>query len=647
MIMIFPSSIHKKSTALVTFLIYSLILLLFIFHCSLSQAQSTLTDSTKISYSFFQADSIAAAGEIIPDTLPGNIHFYDPVTYNYQAYAVQGNIGRAVRNLIPSFQLYPGFDAGFNTFKPYCFNPDDIALFRHYFPFTNIHYVMGGKKEQLFDITHSQNLGSRFIASARLRIINSPGSYQHQKSDISSLIFTGQYHSKNQKYEANISFCQNILKIQENGGITSDSTFENNQEPDRRVIPVNLLSAQNRIRESSVVAGQRYQFVSDSLLKRNKWLAYMPLSLMHTTRYTEYSRVYDEPDNTNDFYPFPPLDTSITQDELLYHQLNNKLLLVNPGYKYLKYAAGFVHQDIFIRDERNEARYGQLASYFELLLKLPYNIDLNAKMMRWFGGYNEGDNFSGADLNKIFYRSGKPLARLSLWGRTSETMPEWTQMHYHSNLINWENKFNTQLSNSAGVKFFFKNLELGYQTHSIENYIYNEKATSIPQQLTTDLNITQFYVQLKVRLWKIMLDNRYDYQKVDKIQYLHLPQYITRHSVYFDFNLFKGALILQPGFSVYWQSMYYADAYMPLTSAYYLQNSTLVNDQFYADFFINMKVSRARIFLKYQHLNSNFGTYDYYQVPHYPVQDAAIRFGVYWLLRDLPDRDKKFTLEEK
>ncbi len=632
-----------------SFLPFSLTSSFFILISSflLAQPQLSPRDSTKIFYSFLNTDSTPAQYSYPLDTVLDNIHYYDPAQKNFNACSSQGNIGRAVHNLIPSFESAKGFDVGIHSFDLYKYDPDLIKLYRQYYPFTRLHYVMGGKKEQFLEVVHSQNLGKLFSLTANLRIINSPGSYQHQKSDISNLIVTGQYFSRNNRYQANLNLCQNILKIQENGGIINDSVFENNQEPDRRVISVMLNEAQNRIRETSLVAGQKYCLFKDSMLTSAKWLTYFPRQLVHSLRYTECSYVYEEPGTATDFYPFPPLDSSITQDELLYKQLNNKLLLTNLDQRPLQYAVGLKHERIFIRDERNESRYSQFSALFDAKIGLPWHLNFRIHAEKYYGGYNEGDYNYEMRISKQFSVKNHSSGTISLWNRTSETHPSWIQSHYHSNLMNWEKSFNSVYINTLGVEIHYKTFEAGFRQHSMKDFIINDKYTSIPAQLTDKVNVMQFYIQLRLKLWKIVLDNRYDYQKVDKIQYLHIPQYITRHSVYFDFNLFNKALILQPGLSFYWQSAYYADAYMPPTLSYYLQSTTKINDQFFADAFINLKVGRARIFLKYQHFNSAFGPYNYYLVPHYPVQDAAIRFGVCWLMRDLPDKDKKFEVTEK
>jgi len=45
-------------------------------------------------------------------------------------------------------------------------------------------------------------------------------------------------------------------------------------------------------------------------------------------------------------------------------------------------------------------------------------------------------------------------------------------------------------------------------------------------------------------------------------------------------------------------------------------------------------LKRFKFFLKYQHMNSLFSPKRYYTVPHYPMGDAALKFGISWAFYD-------------
>ena len=125
--------------------------------------------------------------------------------------------------------------------------------------------------------------------------------------------------------------------------------------------------------------------------------------------------------------------------------------------------------------------------------------------------------------------------------------------------------------------------------------------------------------------------NSFIFQYGFKSNALHLPLIADNFLLYAEFNIFKKALRTQIGFDLFYNTSYYADAYMPVTRTCYLQNDVKIGNYLYGDVFLSLLIKRARIFLKYQHVNSGLMGYKYYSVPHYPMQDRALKFGVSWM----------------
>ncbi|MEI6822553.1 MAG: putative porin [Bacteroidota bacterium] len=67
---------------------------------------------------------------------------------------------------------------------------------------------------------------------------------------------------------------------------------------------------------------------------------------------------------------------------------------------------------------------------------------------------------------------------------------------------------------------------------------------------------------------------------------------------------------------------------------FYTQDQIKTGNYLYCDLFINLQIKRANVFLKYQHLNKGFTNYNYYVMPHYPAQDAALKIGIQWRFWD-------------
>jgi hypothetical protein len=134
------------------------------------------------------------------------------------------------------------------------------------------------------------------------------------------------------------------------------------------------------------------------------------------------------------------------------------------------------------------------------------------------------------------------------------------------------------------------------------------------------------------RFGKWSFDNRVVYQKVlvgDTV--IRLPEFIFNHSFYYNGVFFKGALLSQFGLDIFYNSSYYADAYVPGIREFHLQNNQKIGDYPYVDVFLNFKIKRVRFFLMYQHVTMGLFGYRYYTTPYYPMQDRALKFGLSWI----------------
>ncbi len=604
-------------------------------------------DSSRVSSYYFYSDSLEPSSPLPYDTLLEGVQQYDPILKQETAFAHLGNTGLAHKSLLPQYLPNADFDPGIHIYDQYLFHTRQIQYFHHYYPFTDIHYVMGRKKEQFLELIHSQNIGNLFTAQARVRIINSPGFYTRQKSEVSNLLFSAVYQSKNQRYKASGGIIQNTMKLQQNGGITSDSVFENNQEADRRVIPVNLPAAQDRLRETSGFVWQEYLLVKDENKPPSTLNRYLPLLLRHSLYYTDYTLVYEDPFGLSAIYPFYPVDSIHTQDRLSTRGWNTRIAAGNPDTLWLHYSLGMGYENKEVANGTIKDHYRQWTSFWKLNLRLPMHFNGQIASGNTYGGYQDKDYYVESQLAKSFFSGKKHRLTLTLQHRYSVETPSWVQQHYQSNLISWNKNLIQQKIQFLGASFRISKLQAGYQQYRLEHLVVNLAGTSEPWQVSEPITLQRFFVELPLRYRGMGFISHLDYQAADKDTYLHLPKWILRHSLYGNLRLFKGALSLQPGVDLYYQSGYYADLYLPSTHSFYLQYDQKLNDQVYADFFINMKIGQARIFVKYQHFNAFMGNSAYYQVPHYPVQDAAFKFGINWLLRDGPDREKKFEDKEE
>ena len=130
---------------------------------------------------------------------------------------------------------------------------------------------------------------------------------------------------------------------------------------------------------------------------------------------------------------------------------------------------------------------------------------------------------------------------------------------------------------------------------------------------------------------KFALDNSLVYQNVTQDEnFLNVPEFLSRNSIYYSNIVLKGALFFQTGLSVKYFSKYYSNEYNPLISSFHIQNDKKIGGFPLIDIFVNAKIKQTRLFLKGEHFNSNFTGNNFYSSPSYPYRDFIIRFVLVW-----------------
>ena len=115
---------------------------------------------------------------------------------------------------------------------------------------------------------------------------------------------------------------------------------------------------------------------------------------------------------------------------------------------------------------------------------------------------------------------------------------------------------------------------------------------------------------------------------------LSIPKWFANVQLAYENQLFKGNMLTQMGFDMYYRSSYNAMNYDPAIQQYYIQNG-FVNESFpLVDFFFNGKFKRGRFFFKYHNLVQAFTGKGYLITPNYPGQKNIMDFGFDLILFD-------------
>jgi hypothetical protein len=90
----------------------------------------------------------------------------------------------------------------------------------------------------------------------------------------------------------------------------------------------------------------------------------------------------------------------------------------------------------------------------------------------------------------------------------------------------------------------------------------------------------------------------------------------------------------QIGVDTRYNTKYYADAFSPATSLFYLQTEKKIGDYPYIDVYASLKLKRTRAYFKLINVGSKIFKDEFFTALHYPMNKMTFRLGVDWKFFD-------------
>lgn len=506
---------------------------------------------------------------------------------------------------------------------PYKFSDRTIKYYKLNKRFTEITYLVGAKKEQLLNVAYAQNLMKGWSAGLDFRRAGSEGFFRRQVFYQSSFDLFTHYQSPNERYNLYAYYLRNRLEQQENGGV-------NNFDPTENTVaqPTYLTEAENDQTDKEFLLRQSYELhrhVTDSVkTERNIF------SISHTLRYEARGNSYFETP-VDSFYKFNYFDSLSTYDSTWYQRWNNELVLGysndTSGTLSASLSAG---HEYFIYKYGNPAKafiFGEKENFYSCAA-LHWNQKRNhleGKMCMYYkdysGDYDATLLYSRILLNdkwKIFVHADRSISH-----------PDVTDQRRYSNHFIWFNSFAPFTSQKAEAGFGTTNgkLLLSASYFQFEDLIYYD-STSTPKQLTGTISYYRLKLQKTLTWRNWIFENIVEYQKADNENVIHLPDWMTGHSLCYEKYFFHNALFGRVGMDARYVSSYYADRYMPALQEFYLQYSQKTGGYVFADFFITFRIKAARFFIKMENLFNGVAPSPQFYRPDYPLTPRCLRFGL-------------------
>ena len=154
-----------------------------------------------------------------------------------------------------------------------------------------------------------------------------------------------------------------------------------------------------------------------------------------------------------------------------------------------------------------------------------------------------------------------------------------------------------------------------------------------PIQSNKTLNVLSAQLTQQINLRKWHLQSRLLIQQVNDESQIRLPLIQYQESIYRE-GLISKTTPWRFGLDVIGCTDFRANAYQTQSGLFYLQDTFKNKGLIQANFYVSVKVRRARIFAMMENVNAGINGMNAYVIPYYPLPDRLLKLGFNWVFFD-------------
>lgn len=653
-------------------------------------------DSTFVTYNAFQFDSIYLNASKVIDTTTFHTAIHEVLERENTIYSTLSNTGLAHKSMRFNYLHQVGFDMTLPTFSAIMQNESSLVTYMSVLPYSEIRYVMTtADKEQHLNVKFGRQFSPRLFVSFAFNSDFSPGVFKNSRTLNNYFWLNAHYFTENKRYGISAYYYRNKLEMGENGGIVNDESYISHTETDNSVINVNLSSATNFVvssgigfehyfnllpqktvvtkQETNPIENDSITTISlpndslsmdtlsidtlsidsiknienhDVVIQETKVRKFTLGRIYHSFSYLNNKLYYNESSPTVAFYqPFDTLlDVTKSTDTTLVRAIRNTLKWNSLGYQkynddipfylYAGLSHGFYkvkHFDYLKGETVLSRNYQQLSVNGGIIVNLFKSTRITGHGELITLGYQIGDFDLRGQWKQFIGTTSKNWGYATFDAEIKRQSANWFEERYSSNHFRWENDFKAATYLTFNLKYNYKTYCIGVRQTSIANLIYFG-TDARPAQNDGMFSIREAYFSFYQNLWRFEFEGFASLQKSSNEEVMHLPLLQGRLRIGYSQPIFRKAATLHPCITVRYFTKFYADAYMPATRVFYLQNEVQIGNFPFIDLSLAIKVKKAHIYLVYSNMFLLTGNYNSFIAPHYPMRDSRFFIGVNWRL---------------
>jgi hypothetical protein len=623
--------------------IFSIIVLLLLtvkVDASPADSSSTMKPvKTNISYLYEKDFIYGNPAHYTIDTSVAYVHHVNPALdlhYNYL-----GTEGSANEPQIFDYKLNLYTFISNRSYDLHMLTVDSIRFFRTNKRFSEIQYHNGNFKEQRIAFIHTQNITKNWNAGFQFDRQGVKDFMNYSNTFRSRFALYTWYASPDRKYNLFAAAIWNNIKNGVNGGLSSDSLFDNTNVSNLGIkgLAYQISEASENTRRRNISIDQYYDLGKINKDTLGNIISRSPairLNYKFDFERKTYAYIDESPDSSfySDFYY-----GASTYDSLHSDEIKNRFAIQLPADTMYtsaflrKWSSGIYAEDSHVNyGQRNDSSWNNISVGANIFFKAdtasPEFFINSSYVVNGFDVGNYIAEFHGYTPHLKIGRLGVQL----FYGLTS---PDLIYRLYDGNNFRWRNNFSSVKTAKGNIsyglyKYSFR-IEAGRTI--IDNYVYINVA-QFPEQYSKSISIDQIKIikNFKYRSWHF--DNLFVIQNSDHDDIIPLSSIVSEQSLYYQKPYFNKALFVAFGASLSYNSEYFANAFNPATATFELQKEKKTGGYPRLDLFINARIKTASIFLKLENAADNIFQNSYYLTPHYPMPGMSLKFGVVWRFFD-------------
>lgn len=608
-----------------------------------AQAQSQIIDDTtrvlfspRTTLQLYENDVLE--GRYLQQRIDTSIHnmhnerfwYHDTAYYQHL-----GNVGTAAKPMLFRLPQRIGARLGKNVFDRYAYRPDQINYYDTRSPYTHLFYIQGQRGEQVFEATHARNITPRWNIGVAYQVIT--GNRQIGLSNLrrdgylssqGAKLFT-HYSTENGNYHLFANFTHLNHEQIEFGGLQPDLE---NRFAFRNAI-TNLSQASTREFRNNLHLLHLYKLAGENLKLYHRFDRGNQRNIFQDDAIPRS----DDEGRTPIFYPQVFSALNRTDDRTLYSETENEAGVTGNSklsfYKaYAKLRNSSLDYSVLSTAQQDDAEFYRESreNLNQLFVGGELRLTYGKALLSAEGEFQMTNDYRVSGTAKL----GPLQGRLTRVLRS----PSLIERRMVSNHFEWLNDFNNSVTDrvegTIGGKIGDRQfLRFTGHYNRIKRHIYFDEL-AVPRQMAGNQQVFGAELQHHVRFGKFHLESFVAYTNTDDAAVIRIPTWLFDTKVYFEGPLFRRALVGQFGVQVHTPSDYYADAYMPVTQQFHLQNNFLIEAYPVADVFITADIRSLNVFLKMSNVAQNLTAPGYFTTPYYPGLQTSFVFGIKWMFFD-------------